>query len=144
MHMGSIFWLFVLIGFAVGEGVTTGLTCIWFAVGSLGALFAAHVGLSPLTQWIIFLILSAAALLLVRPLAKRLVRPKPSATNADRVLGQTGVVKEEIDNLKPSGQVTILGQVWTARSQDDVVIPAGEEVRVLRIEGVKVFVERMV
>lgn len=141
--MGSVFWLIVLVGFAVGEGVTVGLTCIWFAVGALGAVFAAHLGFPPVSQWIVFIVLSAVALLLGRPLAKRLLQSKPSATNADRVLGQTAVVKEEIDNLKPSGLVTILGQVWTARSQDDVVIPAGEEVRVLRIEGVKVFVERI-
>ena len=40
-----------------------------------------------------------------------------------------------------SGQVNVSGQIWSARSQHDVAIPAGAEVRVLRIEGVKVFVE---
>ena len=35
------------------------------------------------------------------------------------------------------------GQVWTARSAQNVVIPAGTDVRVLRIEGVKVFVEAL-
>ena len=33
--------------------------------------------------------------------------------------------------------------VWSARSQSDVVIPVGTEVKVLRIEGVKVFVEAL-
>jgi len=37
--------------------------------------------------------------------------------------------------------VNISGQVWTARSAHDVVIQPGREVKVLRIEGVKVFVE---
>ena len=34
----SIFWLVALIVFAVGEAVTVGLTSVWFALGSLGAL----------------------------------------------------------------------------------------------------------
>ena len=37
--------------------------------------------------------------------------------------------------------VTIGGIVWSARSAHDEAIPAGAMVRVLRIEGVKVFVE---
>ena len=47
----------------------------------------------------------------------------------------------KIDNLEGQGQVSVSGAVWTARSQEEQVIPVGERVRVLRIEGVKVFVE---
>ena len=36
--MQPIFWLAALIVFGVGEAVTVGLTSIWFALGSLGAL----------------------------------------------------------------------------------------------------------
>ena len=139
----SVIWLLLMIAFAVGEAVTVGLTSIWFALGSLGGLFAAHLGAEPLVQCVVFLVLSGAALLLARPAARRLLQKNHTSTNADRVIGQTAVVTQTIDNLKASGQVSILGQSWTARSQQDVVIPAGEEVRVLRIEGVKVFVERL-
>ena len=49
---------------------------------------------------------------------------------------------EEIDNIKGSGQVNLSGQIWSARSsQPDGVIPAGQEVKVLQIQGVKVIVE---
>ena len=88
----------------------------------------------------VFLVLSGLSLALVRPLAKKFLVPSYSATNADRVIGKTAVVTMEIDNLKGQGQVSIAGQSWTARSEDGCVIPAGKTVKVLRIEGVKVFV----
>ena len=65
------------------------------------------------------------------------------ATNADRVIGKTAIVIQDIDNIEGKGQVNISGQIWSARSQQAVVIPAGTEVKVLRIEGVKVFVETL-
>ena len=88
-----------------------------------------------------FLAVSLACLLALRPLAKKYVDPRRVPTNADRVIGQTAVVTEAIDNVEGKGQVNIAGQIWSARSQHNMAIPAGAEVRVLRIEGVKVFVE---
>ena len=74
-------------------------------------------------------------------MAKKFLTPRYQATNADRVIGATALVTEEIDNLKGSGLVNISGQVWTLAPPHDVVIQPGREVKVLRIEGVKVFVE---
>ena len=136
----KVAWLALLILFSIGEAITVGLTSVWFAVGSLGALLCALAGGNIWLQIGVFLALSGLALALVRPLAKKFLTPGYSATNADRVIGQEAVVTQTIDNLKGQGQVNIAGQTWTARSQDDAVIPEGTLVRVLRIEGVKVFV----
>ena len=62
-------------------------------------------------------------------------------TNADRIVGQQGVVILEIDNQAAQGQVRINGQVWTARSQDPAPIPAGAQVEVVQISGVKAIVK---
>lgn len=136
----KVAWLALLILFSVGEAITVGLTSVWFAVGALGALICALVGGGIWAQIIVFLALSGLTLALVRPLAKKFLTPGYSATNADRVIGQEAVVTQTIDNLHGQGQVNIAGQTWTARSADDGVIPEGTLVRVLRIEGVKVFV----
>lgn len=136
----KVAWLALLILFSIGEAITVGLTSVWFAVGSLGALLCALMGGGIWVQIIVFLVLSGLSLALVRPLAKKFLTPGYSATNADRVIGQEAVVTQTIDNLRGQGQVNITGQTWTARSQDDTVIPEGALVRVLRIEGVKVFV----
>jgi len=138
----KIAWLALLILFGLGEAITVGLTSVWFAVGALGALVCALLGGNVWLQIGTFLVLSGVSMALVRPLAKRFLTPGYSATNADRVIGEDAVVIQEINNLLGQGQVKIAGQSWTARSQDDSVIPAGETVKVLRIEGVKVFVAR--
>ena len=137
--MQPIFWLAALILFGVGEAVTVGLTSIWFALGSLGALIVSSLGFGFWPQFITFVALSAISMALLRPIAQKLLKPNYSATNADRVIGTTGLVTEEIDG---KGLVNLSGQVWSARSsQTDGVIPAGQEVRVLKIQGVKVIVE---
>ena len=136
----KLLWLILLIVFGVGEAATVGLTSAWFALGSLAALICTMLGGNVWLQVLVFIVVSAASLALIRPLAKKYLAPNYAATNADRVIGQTAVVLQEIDNLKGQGQVTIAGQTWTARSDSGAVLAQGATVRVLRIEGVKVFV----
>lgn len=137
----TIFWLAAFIVFAIGEAVTVGLVSIWFAVGALAALFATALGAGLWLQIAVFLGVSALALALFKPLSSKFLKPRLSATNADRVIGSAALVTETIDNTQAQGQVRVNGQIWSARSAQDVVIPAGADVRVLRIEGVKVIVE---
>ena len=139
--MKPIIWLIILVLFGIGEAVTVGLTSIWFALGALGALIVSQLGLGFWPQIITFIVLSALSMLLVRPFAKKFLRPGYSPTNADRVIGAEGVVTQAIDNLKAQGQITVNGAPWTARTEEGCpAIPAGSRVRVLRIEGVKVIV----
>lgn len=138
----TIFWLIAFILFVVGEAVTVGLVSIWFAVGSLGALLTAALGGGLWLQIAVFLILSALSLMLLKPLSRKwMAGHKAARTNADRVIGETALVTEEIDNTMATGQVQVDGQIWTARSAHGVVIPAGSRVKVLSIQGVKVMVE---
>ena len=120
----EIAWLVLLLLFALGEAVTVGLTSIWFAAGSLAALICALLGGAVWLQIVLFLAVSILCLLAVRPLAKKYVNAKAQPTN-----------------IQGKGAVTIGGVVWTARSEDGQPISAGSLVRILRIEGVKVFVE---
>ena len=137
----NAFWLIALIVLLVGEAITIGLTFVWFAVGALGALIVAVLGGALWLQIVIFLALSGVTLALARPVFARFLKTSHAATNADRVIGQTAVVTEQIDNLSGTGQVNVAGQIWSARSAHDVVIPRETEVRVLKISGVKVLVE---
>lgn len=137
----KIIWLVLLIVFAAAEAVTVGLTSIWFAAGALVALITALLGGPLWVQLTLFLAVSLLCLAAVRPLAKKHLNSKVVPTNADRVIGEEAQVTEDIDNIHGKGAVTIRGITWSARSQDDSAISAGTMVRVLRIEGVKVFVE---
>ena len=137
----KIVWLALLVLFAAAEAVTVGLTSIWFAAGALAALIAALLGGALWIQITLFLAVSLLCLAAVRPLAKKLLNSRVEATNADRVIGAEAQVTEDIDNIHGKGAVVVRGMTWSARSEDGNPITAGVRVRVLRIEGVKVFVE---
>ena len=139
----KIIWLVLLLLFTGAEAITVGLTSIWFAAGALCALIAALLGAQLWVQIALFLAVSALCLLAVRPLARRHLNSKVEPTNADRVIGEQAQVTEDIDNIRGKGAVVIRGVAWTARSEDGLPVPAGSLVRVLRIEGVKVFVQRV-
>ena len=138
----KIIWLVLLLLCAGAEAATVGLTSIWFAAGALCALIAALLGGPLWLQIALFLAVSALCLLAVRPLARRHLNSKVEATNADRVIGEQAQGTAAIDTIHGKGAVVIRGVAWTARSEDGAPVPAGSLVRVLRIEGVKVFVER--
>lgn len=137
----STVWLILAVALIVGETMTVGLTFIWFALGAIGGLIVALLGGDVPLQRTVFLLVSAASLALMRPMTARWIKKKTSPTNADRVIGMTAVVSEDIRFAEGTGQVKIAGQIWSARSAHGTDIPAGSEVKVLRIEGVKVFVE---
>ena len=93
-------------------------------------------------QIIVFLAVSAITLIATRPLVKKMMKKKVVATNADRNIGELGIVQSEISNIEGKGEVKVKGVVWSARSADDSPIPEGAKVCVKRIEGVKLIVEK--
>ncbi len=138
----SVIWLALLILFAVAEALTVGLVSVWFAAGALVALLSTFFTGNIWVQIFLFLAVSLAAMVILRPLARRYVLPTVVPTNADRVIGREAVVTEAIDNLNGKGAVVVFGVAWTARSEDGAPIPEAATVVVKRIEGVKLFVER--
>ena len=133
-------WLAVLIICIIAEAVTTQLVSLWFSFGALGALIAAELGFGISVQSTVFVLLALLLLLALRPITRRILQPKQEHTNADRIVGQTAVVIETIDNQADTGQIRLLSQVWTARSMNNTVIPEGETVVVENISGVKAMV----
>lgn len=138
-----VFWLCAMIVLGIMEAATVGLVCIWFAGGALVALIAAALGAPIWLQIAVFLVVSAGLLALLRPFARKFINAKITATNVDANIGKTAVVVEPIDNLRGSGRVMLGSVDWTARSADGSIIEKDTLVRVLRIEGVKVCVERI-
>ena len=138
--IGAIFWLVLLILFIVMEATTTSLVSIWFAAGSLVALILSGFKCQFWIQVTAFIVVSFVLLLATRPFAKKFLEPKITKTNFDRIIGETCLVEEEINNLNETGAVKVKGTIWTARSCEEKIIPVGTTVEIIRIEGVKVFV----
>ena len=140
--MTTAIWIGAVILFGIVEAATAGLTSIWFVLGSVAGLIADVCGAQIWLQVSLFFAVSIASLVFTRPLVARFTAKDAPPTNADRVLGGTARVTEIIDNTVGTGAVYIDGKTWTARSETGDILPVGTLIRVIRMEGVKLFVER--
>ncbi len=137
-----IVWLVILIVLIVIEIFTLGLTTIWFAGGSLIAIIVAALGGPVWLQVLLAVIVSAVLLFFTRPLAVKYFNRDREKTNAESLVGRQAIVISEIDNLRGTGQVTVNGMEWTARSiVDSQTIQTGAVVFIRGINGVKLLVE---
>lgn len=141
MNYMALIWLLLMVVFLAVESSTVTVVSIWFAVGALAALILSLLDVQIWVQVVVFLAVSCALLAALRPLVKKFITPKIVKTNIDSVIGSIGLVTQTIDNVKAEGQVKLGAMFWTARSASGGVIPAQTLVQVVRIEGVKAFVE---
>lgn len=140
MNWAAIFWISLLVIFLIAEAATVTMVSLWFAAGAVAALIVCLLGGSILGQTVVFILVSAVMLTLLRPMVRKFVTPKVTRTNVDSVVGSTGLITVAVDNVKAEGQVKLGAMVWTARSTSGAIIPEGTLVKVDKIEGVKVFV----
>ena len=135
-------WLGLILLFGVIEGLSAQLTSVWFAAGALVAFLLAVLGVKNwVIQVIVFVLVSLIALILTRPLVKKIIAKRTEPTNADRNIGEEAIVTVTIDNVEGKGEVIVKGVPWTARSESNFPIPKDSRVRVKKIEGVKLIVE---
>lgn len=136
-----IFWIALIVVLLIVEAATVQLVTIWFALGAAAALVARLCNASVLLQWVVFVVVSAAALSATRPLVKKFTKQRTQPTNADRCIGACAVVTEDIENISGRGRVKVNGISWSARSADGTVFKKDELVTVERIDGVKLIVK---
>ena len=136
----TLFWLAVLVACLIAEAATVTLASIWFAAGALAAILTVQLHGSFAVQAVVFFAVSIVFLVLLRPFARKMLKPQIVKTNADALIGTTGVVLTEIDNARAQGQVKLEAMEWTARSTSGQPIPVGTRVKVDKIEGVKAYV----
>jgi membrane protein implicated in regulation of membrane protease activity len=132
-------WLLWLIAgglFAAGEMASLDLVLLMFAGGALGGMTVALLGFAVPAQLLAFVVVSAALLFVVRPVAKRhLVDRTPEQIDGVAVyVGRTGVVSQRVDNAE--GRIRMGADEWSARTQlDGEVFEVGDEVRIVQVEG---------
>lgn len=140
MNWAAIIWLVLLILFIFVEASTVAVVSLWFAAGALTAMVASLLGAQVWLQVVLFLAVSGVLLCALRPAVRKLFTPKLTRTNVDSVIGSHGIVTGDIDNTVSKGQVKLGAMEWTARSTTGELIPKGTQVKVDKIEGVKVYV----
>lgn len=129
------------IGFLILEMFTPSMFFLNFA---LSAFITAGVSLyvkNPYILAIIFVVLSFVSFLFLRPvIMKRFNKTKETGINS-KYIGKTAKAEEEITDK--SGVITIYGERWEARSENDSVIPQGSEVKIIRNESIIMYVEQV-
>ena len=134
------FWLAIAVGAGLLEMLTPQLVSIWFCVGALISLGCAALSAELWLQIVVFIVSSVALVFMTRPIYKKYVMPKVTATNSDALIGKTAVVIEDIDNVSAVGLAKVSGQVWSALSENGTKIPKDTKVTIMDIQGVKLIV----
>lgn len=137
-----IVWSVFIIVSAIIEIETQDLITIWFTLGAVVALIACALKADILVQFILFLVVSALAIICTRPLAKRLQEKEIIKTNADRVIDSIAIVTKEIKN-DTIGEVKVESRYWRAIPLNNEVFSVGEKVRVNAISGTKLIVSNI-
>lgn len=134
------FWLIVAGIFFIVEIATTGFLIFWLGIGALLAMITSFITNSIVAQTIVFVITSCILIPLTKPLADKFINKKTVATNSYSLINKHGIVIMDINPIEATGQVKVNGEIWSAKSQDESIIPQGTEIEVLDIDGVKLIV----
>ena len=130
-----VWWMVAAGALAVGEIFTLSFFLGPISVAAVAAAIVALAGAGAGIQWIVFIVVSLASLLVLRPIARRHLRtPAQLRTGTAALVGGSALVLERVD--RDGGQVKIAGEIWTARSYDeDETFEPGARVEVMKIEG---------
>lgn len=140
----TILWIVIAIICGIIEGVTFGLTTIWFAGGAVVAALMAACGFPISVQIVVFVIVSFALLYFTRPVVQRAFNNNRVKTNAEGIIGKNAYVTEDVDNMRATGQIKVDGLEWTARTaKDGIIIKKDTLVTITAIDGVKAIVEEV-
>lgn len=130
------FWVILAVFLVVGEIFTMGFFLIPFGIGAAVTALATWFGLGPVGQWVLFLVTSITALLLIKRFAERVTRHRePLRVASDRAVGKTGIVLERLQPHGGGGRVRVGMEEWRAEPDSDEAVPKGVTVEVLRVEG---------
>jgi membrane protein implicated in regulation of membrane protease activity len=137
-----VIWLIAAAVLGVAEMVTTTLALGLVAIGALAGALAEVAGGPPFVQLAVFVAVSLAGIVLIRPVALRRLHGRTAfRTGTAALVGQTGYVLADVS--PHAGMIRIGGEEWSARPYDEAsVIPAGSTVDVLQIKGATALVHQ--
>jgi membrane protein implicated in regulation of membrane protease activity len=135
MEIWFWFWVGLAVFLFVGEMFTAGFFMLPLGLGAVAAAVLHLFGLALIWQWTAFLAVSAVAFVLLRGFADRMTHEPTTKMGADRLIGKTGMVIEDLTPDSAVGRIRIEREEWRADATTNGVIPAGTRVKVEGIEG---------
>lgn len=135
-------WLILCGIFLLIEIFNFSFLLIWPGIGSFLAFIANILGASIEIQIAVFAISTTLMILFMKPLVQKLFKSKDTKMNNNAIIGKKGIVIKEINTLNETGQVKVAGELWSAITLDNKNIDINENVRVIKVEGVKLVVTK--
>lgn len=137
--MNWIFWLVLVIVLSFVEIATVSLVSIWFVASGIVAMILSFFIEDTAIITTIFILLGIFLLVISKPIVNKLRSKDNEKTNLDRIIGETAIVTEDIKK-NVVGEVKVDGKRWSAVSKEKCL--KGDTVKVLKIDGVKLIVEK--
>jgi membrane protein implicated in regulation of membrane protease activity len=137
------FWIWLVLAAVlyVSEMLSLTFFLLPFGVGATAAFIACALGAGPWVQWALFVVVSIVALIVVRPILKRMTaKASPEKSGVDRLVGLTGHVIDERSSWG-ANRARIESEVWNIVTETGGELAVDTPVRVLRVDGVHLVVE---
>lgn len=135
-----LFWFILGFMLLIIEVLTVTFVLLWIGLGALLTglvnLFVPNIAL----LLAIFVVSSTLLWIYTRPLTRRLRHRSPRfESGVYALIGKTTIAETTFDEQE-SGSVRLMGDVWRAKSIAGRIV-AGTPVKVVRVEGVTLYVE---
>ena len=134
-------WLIASGVFFIIEIFTVGFLIFWLGIGALFAMLISFLTNNIIIQTTVFVISSGLLIFATKPLVNKITKKEVIPTNVYSIVGKKGIVIEDIDWSTGTGQIKSEGEIWSAKTNEQINIPKGTEVEIESIDGVKVIVK---
>ena len=131
-------WLIASGIFFICEIITVGFLVFWLGVGALIAMLVSFFTSNIIIQMSVFVVSSGLLIFATRPLVNKISKKDVVPTNVYSLIGKKAIVTESIDCTTGKGQIKFEGEVWSAKSKEQINIPAGSEVEIAFVKPLKI------
>lgn len=136
-------WLALgLILIALEMAASGGFYVIFFGIAAIaiGGLRLFDIAGPAWFQFLLFSIISVAALLLFRSPVQRMMQGSREGKDVDTLVGEVAIPLEDIAPAAV-GRAELRGTVWSARNAGGATVTHGQRCTVTRVEGLMIFLE---
>lgn len=139
-----VFWYSLAIILLIVEFFTAGILAIFFAFAAFITGIVSFISDNWLLQLGVFITVSFLGIIFGRNTLEQWfkVNKEIRPSTIDALIGKKGIVIKDV-TITEKGLVKIDGEIWTAKTDEDVNFLAGDRVIIAKIEGVTVIIKKL-
>lgn len=141
--MEWINWAIIAGIFIVAEMFSMTFVLLWFGLGALIAALLSYFGIASVWQWVAFGAVSLSMYFIFKNNPNIWAAKNNIKFGAERIVGEIGIVMEDINPIENKGAVKVLGETWKAYTVGTEIIQKDKLVEVVKIDGTKIFVKQI-